>query len=90
MKVSTENFSKLVNSKLGDSRPLVKEDNTFDTSRVKRNAIGMYEIEKNKIERALYDLEDSIKKGDDDTASHILMVIRVTLKRMDSFIQEMK
>jgi hypothetical protein len=25
MKVMTENFSKLINSKLGDSKPLVKE-----------------------------------------------------------------
>jgi len=27
MKVMTENFSKLINSKLGDSKPLVKEEN---------------------------------------------------------------
>jgi hypothetical protein len=28
MKVMTENFSKLLNSKLGDSKPLVKEEET--------------------------------------------------------------
>ena len=30
MKVMTENFSKLINSKLGDSKPLVKEQNVLD------------------------------------------------------------
>lgn len=30
MKVMTENFSKLLNSKLGDSKPLVNEENKFE------------------------------------------------------------
>jgi hypothetical protein len=30
MKVMTENFSKLINSKLGDAKPLVNEQNSTD------------------------------------------------------------
>ena len=36
MKVMTENFSKLLNSKLGDSKPLVEEE----TSTPKTNVMG--------------------------------------------------
>jgi hypothetical protein len=32
MKVMTENFSKLINSKLGDSKPLVKEEENMEMS----------------------------------------------------------
>jgi hypothetical protein len=39
MKVITENFSKLTNSKLGDSKPLVKE--FFDNSDNEPNLVGV-------------------------------------------------
>jgi CRISPR/Cas system type I-B associated protein Csh2 (Cas7 group RAMP superfamily) len=90
MNVITENFSKLINSKLGNSKPLVAEQSEMgEDFDMKKNSGEMYQIEKNKLERGLYEIEEFIKKGDTETALHILMVLRFTLKKIDSFVEDL-
>ena len=88
MKVVTENFSKLTNSKLGDSKPLVSEmDDNFGKFDVKKNASEMYHNNKRKLEQAINLLEESAKKGED--TSHFHMVIKMSLREMDSYVQDL-
>jgi hypothetical protein len=88
MKVMTENFSKLTNSKLGDSKPLVSEmDDDFGKFDVKGNASQMYEMNRRKLEQAIQLLADSAKKGED--TSHYEMIIKMTLREMDSYVQDL-
>jgi hypothetical protein len=95
MKVMTENFSKLTNSKLGDSKPLVAEQTEMDEVEMgedfdmKKNSTEMYQMEKNKLERGLHEIEEFIKKGDTETALHMAMVLRFTLKKIDSFVEDL-
>lgn len=56
----------------------------------KSNAAEMYELKKNKMERALWEIEDFIKNGDVETSLHMTMVLRKLLNDMDSFVSEMK
>ena len=87
MKVMTENFSKLTNSKLGDSKPLVSEmDDNFGKFDVKGNASQMYQMSRSKLQQAIQLLEDSAKKGED--TSHFHMLINMALREMDSSVQD--
>jgi hypothetical protein len=88
MKVMTENFSKLTNSKLGDSKPLVSEvEDNFGKFDSKKNASEMYHNNKRKLEQAIHFLEASAKKGDD--TSHYHMLIKMALKEMDSYVEDL-
>lgn len=87
MKVMTENFSKLTNSKLGDSKPLVSEmDDNFGKFDVKGNASQMYQMSRRKLQQAIQLLEDAAKKGED--TSHFHMLINMALREMDSSVQD--
>ena len=88
MKVITKDFSKLTNSKLGDSKPLVSEmDDNFGKFDSKKNASEMYHNNKRKLEQAIHFLEETAKKGED--TSHFHMIIKMALREMDSYVQDL-
>ena len=47
----------------------------------------MYHNNKRKLEQAIHLLEDSAKKGED--TSHFHMVIKMALREMDSYVQDL-
>ena len=74
--------------KFKNSKPLVSEmDDNFGKFDVKKNASEMYQHHKGRLEQAIHFLEDSAKKGED--TSHYHMVIKMALREMDSFIQDL-
>jgi hypothetical protein len=69
-------------------KPLVSEmDDNFGKFDVKKNASEMYQHHKGRLEEAIHFLEDSAKKGED--TSHFHMVIKMALREMDSFVQDL-
>jgi hypothetical protein len=73
-----------------DRNDELDENLSSEHPRFKHNAIEMYAMEKNKLERALYEIEEFIKKGDVSTAMHMTMVMRFLLSNMDEFVQQLK
>ena len=69
-------------------KPLVSEmDDNFGKFDVKKNASEMYQHHRDRLEKAIHFLEDSSKKGED--RSHFHMVIKMCLREMDSFVQDL-
>ena len=58
-----------------------------DTSKHKQNAVEMYHNNKRKLEQAIHLLEESAKEGED--TSHFHMVIKMALREMDSYVQDL-
>lgn len=57
---------------------------------VKGNAAQMYDMEKNKMQRALNELDENIKKGDTEMSLHLTFVLRHLLRRIDEFVTDLK
>ncbi len=54
------------------------------------NSIEMYDFNKRKMINGLHQLKSSIDSGDNETASHIVQVLLLTLNELDSYVDEMK
>ncbi len=54
------------------------------------NAAQMYDMEKNKMLRALNELDENIKKGDTEMSLHLTFVLRHLLRRIDESVNDLK
>lgn len=65
----------------------LNEDSNHDTSKTKKNALEMYHNHRRKLEQAIHLLEETAEKGED--TSHYHMVIKMALREMDSYVQDL-
>lgn len=65
----------------------LNEDSNHETSKTKKNALEMYHNHRRKLEQAIHLLEETAEKGED--TSHYHMVIKMALREMDSYVQDL-